>query len=72
MLIGSIFLSGPDVSLFAADLGDFQPAQDHIEPEMLDPTPRPQPVEQEELPPLAFTRLENASGRGKVCLKMSI
>ena len=55
-----------DTSLYADDLGDFKALKDYQEPEMIDLTPVPKPVEQREPPPLEFTLVENASGRGKV------
>ena len=58
-----------DASLYAADLGEFDAVPDHQEPDMIDPTPAPQPVEQREPPPLEFTLVENASGMGRVSKK---
>ena len=54
-----------DQSLYAGDLGDFQPAEDHVEPEMADPAPAPQLVEGDL--PLAYKIVQDASNKGKVC-----
>ena len=54
-----------DRSLYAGDLGDFQPAEDHVEPEMADPAPAPQLVEGDL--PLAYKIVQDASNKGKVC-----
>lgn len=55
-----------EVSLYAADLGEFNAPNRHDESQMADPAPPPHPVPVDD-GPVTYTLVEDSSSRGKVC-----